>query len=147
MTKGLRFASLIRVSSEAQERQGESLLVQRKANEHSVARLGATIVETYGGQEHATPGWEKVEVNRLITDAGRGKFDPMIVAYDNRWSRDNAKSKEGLEAFRKAGIRFFVGTQERNLYSPTDCLFLGMSAEIGEFLASQQSMLSVLSRL
>jgi DNA invertase Pin-like site-specific DNA recombinase len=91
-----RFASLVRVSTEKQEQQGESLRTQTKNNDRDVARLGGRIVECYGGQEHATPGWEKGEVDRLIADAARGKFDAVIVTYADRWSRDNAKSKEGL---------------------------------------------------
>jgi site-specific DNA recombinase len=59
--KQLRFGALVRVSMEAQEKQGESLNVQRKNNERDVERLGGRIVEWYGGQEHATPGWEMKE--------------------------------------------------------------------------------------
>src|SRR5262249_17190786 len=66
---GLRFAGLIRVSGEKQEKKGESLATQRASNARDVVDLGGTIVEVYGGQEHATPGWEKKEVDRLIRDA------------------------------------------------------------------------------
>src|SRR5689334_4048674 len=121
-----RFAALIRVSTEKQERQGESLSTQRASNERAVGQLGGTIVGWYGGQEHATPGREKKEVDRLIADAVKGKFDAVIVAYPDRWSRDNAKSKEGLAAFRKHGIRFFVGTMEMDLFDPQYRFILGM---------------------
>ena len=78
--KPLRFASLIRVSTERKEKQGESLVTQRKGNERDVERLGGIIAEVYGGAEHATPGWEKGEVDRLLADAARKKFDAVIVA-------------------------------------------------------------------
>jgi DNA invertase Pin-like site-specific DNA recombinase len=143
----MKFGALVRVSTERQEKQGESLVVQRKAIERDVAKLGGTIAGWYGGQEHATDGWERKEVDRLIADAGRGKFDAVIVAYDDRWSRDNAKSKEGLEAFRQNRIRFFVGCQERNLRSPQDIFFLGMTAEVGEFVAGTQNKKSIESRI
>jgi site-specific DNA recombinase len=145
--KLLRFAALIRVSTEQQEKQGESLATQRKQNLRDVERLGGTVAEWYGGQEHATPKWEKREVDRLIADAGKGKFDAVIVAYADRWSRDNVKSKEGLEAFRGDGIRFYIGATEMDLFDPTHCLLLGVSAEIGEFLARQSAKKSYENRI
>lgn len=145
--KALRFAPLIRVSTERQEQQGESLRTQRKYNARDIERLGGVIVQWYGGQEHATPGWEKGEVDRLIADAIKGKFDAVMVAYADRWSRDNAKSKEGLDVFRKHGIRFFVGSMEMNLFDPQHRFMLGMSAEVGEFIALQQAKKSIESRI
>src|SRR5262245_16018147 len=113
--KSLRFAVLVRVSTEKQEKQGESLRTQRSQNERDVSRLNGRIAGWYGGQEHATAGWERKEVDRLIADASKGKFDAVIVAYADRWSRDNAKSKEGLEVFRTHGICFYVGSTEYDL--------------------------------
>ena len=57
-TKGLRFAPIIRVSTEKQERQGESLQTQKEQILQNVKVLGGTIPEycwEYSGQEHATP--------------------------------------------------------------------------------------------
>ena len=146
-SKSLRFAALIRVSTEQQEKHGESLRTQRALNERDVNRLGGVIVEWYGGAEHATPGWEKKELDRLLADATRNKFDAVIVAYQDRWSRDNAKSKQGLEVFRTAGIRFFVGSMEMDLFDPQHIFILGMSAEVGEFIARQQSKKSMENRI
>jgi DNA invertase Pin-like site-specific DNA recombinase len=143
----LRFAALVRVSTEKQERQGESLRSQLKNNQSDIDRLGGAVVGWYGGQEHATPGWEKEEVDRLLADAAKGKFDAVIVAYADRWSRDNAKSKEGLEVFRKRGVRFFVGTTEMDLFDPQHRFILGMNAEVGEFISLQQAKKSIESRI
>jgi site-specific DNA recombinase len=145
--KQLRFASLVRVSTERQERQGESLRTQCNGNERDVERLGGVIAGWYGGQEHATPGWERAEVDRLIADAAKCKFDAVIVAYADRWSRDNLKSKEGLDAFRRHGIRFFVSTTEMDLFNPEHRFILGMNAEVGEFIALQQHKKSLESKI
>jgi hypothetical protein len=146
-TTGLNFASLIRVSTDRQAKRGESLITQRDGNARDAERLGGRIVAHYGGQEHATAGHERRELDRLIADAGRGVYNAVIVAYSDRWSRDNRKSKEGLDAFRGNGIRFFVGTGEMDLFDPNHCLILGMHAEIGEFIANQQSRKSMESRV
>ena len=58
-TKSHRFASLIRVSTEKQERQGESLRTQESQIKAAVAELGGVIARRYAGQEHATAGWER----------------------------------------------------------------------------------------
>jgi DNA invertase Pin-like site-specific DNA recombinase len=143
----LRFASLIRVSTEKQEKKGESLKTQADDNRASVAQIGGQIVGSYGGQEHATPGFEKKEIDRLLGDARKHKFDAVVVSNADRWSRDNSKSIEGLDLFRKSRIRFFVGTTEQDLFNPEHCLFLGMSAVIGQFQAQHQSRKSLVNRI
>jgi DNA invertase Pin-like site-specific DNA recombinase len=146
-TQGLRFAALTRVSTEKQERRGESLATQRAGIERDVARMGGSVVEWYSGQEHATPGWEREQLDRLLADAARGRFDAVIVAYLDRWSRDNAQNKEGLNVFRRHGVRFYVSTMEMNLYDPQHRFVLGMNSEVGEMMAMQQSKKSLESRI
>jgi DNA invertase Pin-like site-specific DNA recombinase len=123
------------------------LRTQRAQLEHDVAHLDGTVVAWYGGQEHATPGWEHQELDRFLADAARRCFDAVIVAYADRWSKDNAKSKEGLEVIRTNGIRFFVGTTEMDLYRPEIRLMLGMTAEVGEFLSLQQTRKALENRI
>jgi DNA invertase Pin-like site-specific DNA recombinase len=147
MTKPLRFAALVRVSTEEQEKQGESLNTQRTDNERSVAQIGGEVVEWYGGQEHATPGWEHDEVNRLLRDAQRKKFDAIVVAYIDRWSRDNSESNKGIGIFREHGIRFFVGTTEFDLFNPEHCFMLQVTTAVGEFQAAHQNRKSILNKI
>src|SRR5262245_20727970 len=106
----LRFASLIRVSTEIQERQGESLRTQRKQIEKAVEALGGKLVGWYGGQEHATPGWERQQRDKLLADAEKAHrpFDAVIVAHEDRWSRDDTSSGKDLERLQGVGVRFFV---------------------------------------
>ena len=104
-----RFAALRRVSTEQQEKKGESLRTQRTEIEEAVKRLDGMIVEWYGGQEHAVAGHEKKEIDRLLTNAQKKKFNAFIVTHADRWSRDNEKSKQGLKIFREQGVRFFGG--------------------------------------
>ncbi len=147
MAQALRFAALVRVSTEQQEKTGESLRTQRTENEEAVKQLDGQIVEWYGGQEHATPGFEKKEIDRLLNDAKRGKFNAVIVTNADRWSRDNGKSREGLEIFKAHRVKVFVGTSEYNLFNPEHCLFLGMSAVMGQFFAQNQKRKSLLNRI
>ena len=144
----LRFAALRRVSTEQQEKVGESLRTQTKDIQEVVSSLGS-IVEWFGGQEHATPGHEKKEVERLLREAQKRpcRFNAVIVAHPDRWSRDNAASRAGLEVFREHGIRFFAGATEYDLFNPDHELFLGISAVVGQFQARNQMRKSLINRI
>lgn len=143
----LRFAALTRVSTEKQEKEGESLRAQKTEIENAVKQLGSNIVEWYGGQEHATPGHEKKEINRLLDDVRKNKFDAVIVTDADRWSRDNKVSQTGLEIFETHNIRFFIGMSEQDLTNEDDTLFLAFSAIIGQYAAKKQKRKSLLSRI
>jgi len=145
----LRFAAMVRVSTEQQAETGESLRTQRGQIEDAVKLLGGKVVEWYGGQEHATSGWEKKEISRLLADAKKKSrpWDAVVVSNADRWSRDNESSHEGLEVFRRHKVRFFVGASEHNLFDPENCLFLELSAVIGKFQARSQNKKSMLSRI
>jgi len=97
--KTLRFAPVIRVSTEKQEAKGESLRLQRRQIQEYVNDLGGYIPEhcwVYSGQEHATPKQERAKLDLLLEDAAKDIFDAVIVCDPSRWSRDNARSKEAL---------------------------------------------------
>ena len=151
----LRFAVLTRVSTERQEKQGESLRVQREHNDRNVELLGITaqyrgshVVARYGDKaEHATAGYERAEVDRLIADAARDKFDAVMVTHHDRWSRDNAKSDEGIRAFKEHRIKFFVGVTEVDLFDPTQVMILDLFVLLGKFFVANQKKKAVLSRI
>jgi site-specific DNA recombinase len=117
----LRFAPLIRVSTESQATRGESLRTQTTQITQYVKSLNGIIPDNcwkYSGQEHATPEQERAKLSKLLEDSAKGKFDAVIVCDASRWSRDNRKSKEGLQILRNNGVKFFVGTMEYDLFNP-----------------------------
>ncbi|MBU3916239.1 recombinase family protein, partial [bacterium] len=96
----IKFAPLIRVSTERQEKKGESLNTQKKQIIDYVDSLDGIIPDVcwqYTGQEHATPDQERKILDKLLTDSGKGFFDAVIVCDASRWSRDNGKNDEGLK--------------------------------------------------
>jgi DNA invertase Pin-like site-specific DNA recombinase len=145
----LRFAALIRVSTEKQGRQGESLRTQDAQLSGAVTSLGGIIVKRYAGQEHATAGYERKQVQQLLDDAARQprSFDAVIVADPTRWSRDNVQSETGLEHLRKHGVKFFVLTAESDLFNPRDRFYLSLSTTIGAFHAGEQNHKSIVNRI
>ena len=146
----LRFAPIVRVSTEKQAEKGESLNTQKKQIMGFVETLGGTIPERcwrYSGQEHATPAQERKKLDQLLEDSGKGIFDAVIVCDASRWSRDNLKSKIGLATLRQNGVRFFIGTMEYDLAEPSAELILGVFTEFNQFAAPEQSRKSILNRI
>lgn len=116
--KELRFAPLIRVSTEKQGNKGESLETQKKQIIKAVEYLGGVIPDDcwkYSGQEHATADQERKYMDMLLEDSEKGIFDAVIVAEYTRWSRDNRKSDEAVDIFRRNGIKLFINTSEYDL--------------------------------
>jgi DNA invertase Pin-like site-specific DNA recombinase len=148
-TKGLRFAAFIRVSTERQQVQGESLRTQKSDIIQAVEHLGGQVVAWYGGQEHATEGWEKQQLDRLLNDAqaDNRSFDAIIVRNIDRWSRDNEKSAQGLRILKEHNVRFFAGFSELDLFNPEHELLININAAIGSYQARNQNMKSTLNRI
>ena len=150
MTRKLRFAPIVRVSTEKQAEKGESLQTQQKQIIDFVRTLGGVIPNAcwqYSGQEHATPDQERSKLDQLLKDSAKGLFDAVIVCDASRWSRDNLNSKIGLSILKSNGIRFFVGTMEYDLGDPTAELILGVFTEFNQFAAREQSRKSILNRI
>lgn len=147
MADKLIFAPLIRVSTETQEKQGQSLRTQREQLTLAIESLGGEVFKWYEGQEHSTPDYERKILEELMVDAQAGKFNAVIVADLSRWSRDNGRSKQDTRTLQDLGVRFFEGAREINLFDPTQAFVLGMGVEVAEFFASQQSYKSVINRI
>ena len=65
----LLFAPLIRVSTEQQAKQGESLRTQKEQLSQAIQSLNGKIYKWYEGQEHATQDYERKILEQLMQDA------------------------------------------------------------------------------
>jgi DNA invertase Pin-like site-specific DNA recombinase len=87
----LIFAPLIRVSTEAQKKRGESLNTQHTQLDNAISMLGGNVFRWYSGQEHATAEQERKILEELIRDAEEKRFNAVILCDMSRWSRDNQR--------------------------------------------------------
>ena len=145
----LRFAALIRVSTERQKDKGESLRTQDQQLGQAVKQSNGMIAVRYAGQEHATAGRERELVQKLLADAAKTPkpFDAVIVTDPSRWSRDNVASETGLDLLRDSHIRFFVLAQEFDLFDPNARIFLTMQTAMNGYQASLQKQKSLVNRI
>jgi site-specific DNA recombinase len=144
---GLRFAPLIRVSTERQEAQGESLKTQRTDLEADVKTMGGTIYKLYSGQEHGTPDYERKILDELIRDAQQNKFDAVIIWSIDRWSRDDLRGPQDLKILKDNGIRFFVRQQEYDLHDEQNYFFIALYQLMGRTQSAGQTRKSILNRI
>jgi len=144
----LRYAVLTRVSTERQAERGHSLQAQTVQIERAVNSLGGEITARYGNNaEHATRNYERKEFDRLMADVPKGIFDAVIVTDPSRWSRDNRRSKDGLDLLKIHKIRFFVLAQEQDLYSPEATLALGIVTEANDYFVQRMLKSSAAGRI
>ena len=144
---GLRFAPLVRVSTERQEAQGESLNTQRSDLESDIKSLGGEVFKWFLGQEHATPDYERKILDELLQDAQAGKFDALIIWDISRWSRDDLRGPQDLKILRDNGIKFFVRTKEYDLHNENEYFFISLYSLMGRTQSLSQSRKSVGSRI
>jgi len=147
-----RFAPFIRVSTEMQERMGESLRTQKKHIIQNVKFLGGVIPKhcwKYSGAEHATPDFrqERTRFKQLLEDSGKGLFDAIIVDDLSRWSRDVYEGIESLEILKRNKIEFYTGTSKHNHYSPIDEAVKNYVTTANQFTAREQNRKSLLNKI
>jgi DNA invertase Pin-like site-specific DNA recombinase len=120
MSNPLRFAILCRVSTELQEKDGLSLEAQENTLTNCVKLLGGMIAKKYIGQEHATSGYSRPILEKLLDDANKvhPSFDAVIIYDWTRWARDSETSALALGILKKQNIKLYVQTQEYDLNNP-----------------------------
>jgi site-specific DNA recombinase len=148
--RGLRVAPLVRVSTETQAQKGESLRTQIAMIQKAVESIGAVIppeLWCYVGQESATEKDERILLDKLLDDSGKGLFDALMVSDVSRWSRNNLKSEQGLETLRRNGIRFFDLVTEIDLFNPDELIVLQLKVNIHSYSALQLAKKSLLNKI
>jgi DNA invertase Pin-like site-specific DNA recombinase len=141
----LRFAIYARVSTEAQEDQGQSLATQESMMREHVARMGGTVAHVYRVQESAMPGEERTSLSQLLSDAAKGSCDAVMVCKLDRLARDIQVFTHVENHLRDFGILLFEGAEEHNLRSAEGTR--GMQALIGEYSVNRLKWAACASRL
>jgi len=146
-TSGVRIAVYARVSTEAQEDEGQSLVTQVTLMKEAATRLGAEVVEVYQVQESAMPGRARPSLTRLMKDAAAGSFDAVMVCKLDRLARAIDVLNHVESQLRRFGIDLYEGTEKHNLQSAEGRLTRGMQALIGEYAVNRLKWSACLSRL
>jgi len=151
MTDQLRFAPIIRVSTEGQtdEEKHASLEAQTEEIQTFVEMLNGIIPEScwrYVGQEHATPHQERKKFDQLLSDAAGDLFDAVITTKADRFARDVEKASQAIDILKQHHIKFYIGLMEYNLFDGNQLYMLKHQALQAESWALQNKQRSLMSR-
>jgi site-specific DNA recombinase len=75
----------------------------------------------------------RAELKRLLADADRGRFDLVLVARIDRWSRNLVDLLDTVEALAAAGVGFHSATEHFDTSSPMGKMTLQMLGMFAEF--------------
>ncbi len=147
-TSGLRFAALVRVSTEAQEQKGESLRTQRKQLIEAVNRFGGHIPDDgwYSGQEHSSAGYEHKILKKLLADSATGKFDAVIVTDLSRLGRDMLTSVGALDELSQNRIKVYDANGEISLGTSIGRLNVNLQTAIHQYFVDQNTEKSLANK-
>lgn len=125
--KKLRYVLYLRKSTDAEDRQVQSIEDQRKEAGRIVSRDGLTVVKEFSEARSAKkPG--RAEFNNMIDMIERGKADGIIVWKLNRLARNPVDGGQ-LQWLLQQGIIKSIITSERE-YLPSDNVLM-MTVELG----------------
>ena len=143
----IRLALYARVSTEAQEEEGQSLETQISMMREASSRMNASIAKVYRIQESAMPGSERQSLTAMLRDASNGLFDAVMVVKMDRLAR-SIEVLRHIEAKLSAfGVLLYEGAEEQNLRSAEGRLNRGIQALIGEYSVNRLKWSAAASRL
>lgn len=146
-TSELRIALYARVSTEAQEEDGQSLQTQIAMMRDAAKRIGATVVREYQVQESAMPCGERPSLTRLLKEAASGCFEAVMVCKVDRLARAIEVLRHIEGKLDKFGIALFEGVEQQNLRSAEGRLNRDIQALIGEYSVNRLKWSAAASRL
>lgn len=143
----MRFAILARVSTEGQEKDGQSLEVQQKTLRRCVEQLNGTVVKEYVGQESAMGTKTRDIFTEMLVDCSLNLFDAVMVWDFSRLSRNQNDTALFVDVFKKNGIKLYTQTQEYNLNHPESELQAGMFSLWNHYQVNLQKRKAMLSKI
>lgn len=134
-----RIVGYVRVSTEEQV-DGHSLDAQRREIKQYADQHGLTLGGIYadeGVSAHTDRIEKRPQLSALLTDAGRGSFDAVVVHTIDRWARNIRVQTEALQRLGAAGVGFVSLTENIDFSTPSGKLMLTMIGGFSEFFSDQ----------
>jgi len=124
----MRVARYLRVSRHDQNPQ-----LQEDATDELIERRGWTLADTY--VDHGVSGSRarRPELNRMLADAKRGKFELLVVYRSDRLFRSIKHMVTTLDDLAAMGVGFASVTEPFDTSTPSGKLLLHMVSAMAEF--------------
>lgn len=138
ITKTLKCAVYIRVSTEDQAREGTSLETQRECLVKYAKDRGLEIYypakdKIYEDDGYSGYSMERPALRRMLADAKSGKFQTVLVYKIDRFARNNRILLNLIEEFSSMNIGFISATESFDTVSASGKMALSMLGAVAQF--------------
>lgn len=120
---------------------GQSPEMQLRELREYVQRRGWTLAGEYVDEGISGAKVSRPELNRLVEDAHRRKFDCVLVWKFDRFARSVSHLLRALEQFKSQGIEFISFSEQMDTSTPTGKMIftvLGAAAELERSLIAER---------
>ncbi|MBC7115402.1 MAG: recombinase family protein [Archaeoglobi archaeon] len=125
----MRCAIYARVSTEEQKKNGISIDAQVEFLRRWVQLDGYEVVDEYIDEGYSGGSLERPELQRLIEDVKKRRFDFILVYHNDRLSRDTKQALDLIQLFLRYGIRVRCSNIDVDVSDPEgELLFTLLSA-------------------
>lgn len=129
----MRCAIYRRVSTDMQAEEGFSLEAQKNRLQAYAESQGWTIVEDYCDEGFSAKNTDRPEMQRLISDIKKKKFDVVLVYRLDRFVRSVLDLHELLQLMEKYDVKFKSATEVFDTTSATGRLFITLIATLAQW--------------
>src|SRR5690606_13381288 len=129
----MRCAIYRRVSTDLQAEEGFSLEAQKNRLLAYAESQGWTVIEDYCDEGYSAKSLDRPEMQRLISDIKKKKFDVVLVYRLDRLVRSVLELHELLQLMERYDVRFKSATEIFDTTSATGRLFITLIATLAQW--------------
>lgn len=129
----MRCAIYRRVSTEMQREEGFSLEAQKLRLEAFAESQGWTIIEDYSDEGFSAKNMDRPQLQRMISDMKKQKFDVILVYRLDRFVRSVTDLHELLQMMDKYEVKFKSSTEAFDTTSATGRMFITIIATLAQW--------------
>lgn len=129
----MRCAIYRRVSTEIQKEEGFSLEAQKMRLEAFAESQGWTIVDDYSDEGYSAKNMDRPQLQRLITNIKKKKFDVVLVYRLDRFVRSVTDLHELLKLMDEYDVKFKSSTEVFDTTSATGRMFITIIATLAQW--------------
>lgn len=135
----IRVALYIRVSTDRQAKEGDSLEAQEEALVEYVKKNEYIIVDTYIDGGESGQKIKRTNLQRMLQDVENGKIDLVLMTKLDRWFRNVADFYKVIEILKRNNVNWKTIWEDYDTTTASGEFWLNMSLALGQMEAKRTS--------